>query len=430
MTNGDIHNKDRTLERTKTKIEKSPEISDRDKNLLIKGTEKVPSLLTYMQNQQMSAARMERYLSTWFRLSEYTDWNIEDVDSVKLSNFIGDLHHDNFEKVNGGSYADATKREIKKGIRKMYVDYIENFCSNLNVDDDFRGDEVIDFTLAIDRTYTDPERLPTPYTIKKLIEQASRPRDKAYIATLWSTGGRHGEVLGLKWRDVSFSSSVGTVTFRDTKTGGDHTVPMGEAMPYMKKHREADSKGGEFDEFVFRSTQSGNQLSGAGAANIIKRLREETDIPPQIKTNPHAFRKARTSYWARQGENEAWICGHMNWKEGNDVVAHYCRISTRDIEKGVARHLGLEEDMEVERKDESKILTPTECHECGNINNFEEDICSECGTALQTGELYEKAQIEEKTTMFMEEVISSETRFEPEELDKKAREFVKKELDI
>ena len=430
MTNGDIHNLDRRLERTKTKIQRSSDVDQRDKKLLLEGTNKVPSFLTFMLNQGISKSRIERYLGRWKRISEYTDWKIEEVDNVNLSDFIGNLQNDNFEKIDGGAYSDNSKREIKKAIRKMFTDYVQKYRRDLKVEDDFESEDLIEFTLTIEKSYTDPERLPTPFTVKKLLSNTTRPRDKAYISLLWSTGGRHGEVLGLKWGDVSFTGSIGTVTFKDTKTGGDHTVPMGESHPFMKEHMESDKKGGEYDEYIFRSTQSDSQISGAGGANIIKRAREDTDINPEIKTNPHAFRKGRTSYWARQDKNESWICEHMNWKQGNNVVAHYCRIAQEDITNGVAEHLGIDVDNSDEAKEESRVLTPSICHKCKNINKFDQDICGECGEPLDSGDLFEEHQIEEKTTMFMQEVISSETRFEPEELDKKAREFVKKELDI
>jgi len=429
MTQGDIHNRKRTFQRLKTKIAQSPDISDRDKDILVHGTDRVPSFLTHLQQQDMSESRINRYMRTWKRLTEYLDWEIEEASKVKITELAGDIHQDVISKKNGEPFADSTKREIKKGIRKMYTDYVEIYQEELQVPEEYDGEELINFTLTIDKNYTDSDKLPTPYTVEKLVKNAASIRDKAYIMLLWSTGGRHGEILGLKWGDVSFTNSVGKVTFRNTKEGGDHTVPMGEAYPFMLRHREQDHKSNDPDAFVFRSRQSDNQFTSSGAANMIVRAREETEIPTNVKTNPHAFRKGRTSYWARQDKSEAWICKHMNWAQGSNIVRHYCRLARDNVEKGVAEHLGLEHQ-EDENREESGVLTPSECHECGNVNSFQQDVCSNCGEALKAGELFEEAQVEEKTNQFMEEVIKSETKFEPEGLNDKARDFIQDELNL
>lgn len=428
MTNGDPHNRKRTLQRLKSKVKTSEEISSRDKNILVNGTEDFPSFLSYMQNQDHSISRINRYLRTWHRICEHVDWNIEEGDTTKLTELVGDLNTGQLSKRNNEKFSEATRREIKKGIRKMYTDYMEKYAANLEVRDSFEGDEIINFTLTITRKFTDPDRLPTPKTVKSLIENMDRTRDKAYTLLLWSTGGRHSEILGLKWQDISFSNSVGKVTFRDTKTGGDHTVPMGEAYPFMRRLFEEDSRSNEGDTYVFRSTQSDEQFSASGAANIILNNAPE-DIPDKIKLNPHAFRKGRTSYWARQEKGEAWICQHMNWAQGSAVVRHYCRIAQEDVEQGVAEHLGLQEK-QAKSKDESKILTPSECHNCKEINTFQADICRSCGEALRTSELITEWEIEEKTNMFMEEIITSETSFDPKQINKKAEEFVKEEFNL
>jgi len=428
MTNGDPHNRKNTLNNLKTKIRKSSEITERDKKILVGKENNFTSFLSYMQSRDHSTSRICRYLRTWHRILEHVNWQIEEADKNKLTEIVGDLNTGNLSKRNGETFSESTKREIKKGIRKMYTDYVEKYSKDLDFKEGFQGDEIISFTLTIDRNYTDPDRLPTPSTVKKLVENMNKTRDKAYTLLLWSTGGRHSEILGLKWEDVSFKNSVGKVTFKDTKTGGDHTVPMGEAYPFMRKLFEEDPRSNEQKTYVFRSSQTDSQFSAAGAANILHNNKPDS-IPDKIKINPHAFRKGRTSYWARQGKSEGWICKYMNWNQGSNIVRHYCRIAQQHVEKGVAEHLGLQESDHSEA-DESKILTPSECHECGEVNTFQADICRSCGEALETSDLIREWQIEEKTNMFMQEIITSNTEFDPEQINNKAKEFVEKEFDL
>lgn len=427
MTQGDIHNHQNIVNNLEKDLKNHSKITEKDKEILVKGLNNAPSFLTYLRNQGMSKSRIRRYMYSWKRITQYTNWEILEADKTKIATFIGHMSQDQFHKKDGTPFSESTKREYKKSIRKMYTDYIQEYQEELGFEDTYNGEDLINFTLTIDRNFTDPDRLPKPRHIKELVETADRPRDKAYIMTLWSTGGRNGEVLGLKWKDVKFTNSIGKAVFRDTKTGGDHTVPLAEAYPFIKRHRNEDPESKNTDRYVFRSQMTDTQLSSTGAANIIMRVKEKTDIPDKIKVNPHAFRKARASYWARQGKGEAWICKHMNWVQGNAIVSHYCRIAQEDVEQGVAEHLNLEVK-DKQGDEESKVLTPCECYDCGAVNSFEADVCEECGTVLDSSDLFIETQIEEKSVEFMEEVIKSETGFEPEEFDEKAEEFVKDEL--
>lgn len=79
---------------------------------------------------------------------------------------------------------------------------------------------------------------------------------------------------------------------------------------------------------------------------------------------------------------------------------------------------------------EEHVLTPSECHGCGEINSFEADTCRSCGEALNAGDLVEKFQIEKQTSKFKDEIIKSDTEFEPESINKKAKEFVQKEFNL
>ncbi len=78
-------------------------------------------------------------------------------------------------------------------------------------------------------------RLPTvlqPDEVERLIEldaDSSSPaalRDRAIIETLYSSGLRVGELVGLNWRDID--EEIGMVTVRGGKGGKDRVVPIGE----------------------------------------------------------------------------------------------------------------------------------------------------------------------------------------------------------
>jgi site-specific recombinase XerD len=311
--------------------------------------------------------------------------------------------------------------EYKKAVRKLYTDYLES------KKEDFNGEKLCDFfSLTVNVSHTDPDRLPTPDIVRALVESATKSRDKALIMTLWSSAGRIGEILGLQWKDVKFDSSIAKVRFRETKTGGSRTVPLRAGFVYLKELKEKDSRSNEQDAFVFRSFYQDTQLSHTGACKVIKRAREKTDIPDRIKTNPHAFRKGRATYLAARGMNQAQLCEFGGWAQGSSHVAKYIRMAESDVENSIKKIAGLRDsDKELEED-----LNPIKCHDCNALNKFEAINCNQCGEAISMEEQFIESQIEEKTDQFMEEVIRSQTEFKPKEINEKAKEFVNEEFNL
>ncbi|MFB6158617.1 MAG: tyrosine-type recombinase/integrase, partial [Candidatus Nanohalobium sp.] len=328
--------------------------------------------------------------------------------------------------------ADSTKAEYRKSLIKFYSDFIDSMEDSLEeVPDDFDGDDLTDFfTSTCKTTLPDPDTLPKPDTVRTLVKNVTKTRDKALLMLLWSTGGRISEILGLKWRDIRFKqdkdTELVTVVFRDTKTGENRKVPIRTGFVYLKDLKEEDSKSDNPEEWVFRSEQTLDQLGYRSAYKVIKRARNRADIPGHIKTNPHAFRKARATFLASQGMNQATLCEYMGWVQGSDQASVYIALAESDKENTVMELAGIKES----KNDEEKDLLPVKCHQCSELNRFEAENCTECGETLTTSSMFREVQIEEKTDQFMEDIIRSETEFKPEEVNKKAKEFVEEEFNL
>lgn len=52
------------------------------------------------------------------------------------------------------------------------------------------------------------------------------PYLRAFLRFALATGCRRSEALKLRWEDVTMNDATGVVIFRDTKGGGDHSVPL------------------------------------------------------------------------------------------------------------------------------------------------------------------------------------------------------------
>lgn len=253
--------------------------------------------------------------------------------------------------------------------------------------------------------YADPSELPKPSHVAKMVRASDRMRDKPFMMTLWSTSARIGAILGLRWKDIRFDR-IARVKFRETKTGDNRTVPVASAFPYLKKHKELDSRGDEPDAFVFRSLQTDGQLSYNGAYGIIEKACEEAGIPEKIKANPHAWRKGKITELARRGWGEAQISKVSGRVIGSDEIRIYSRLGSEDIDSVVKQEAGLD----VQEEKEENPLKPKKCPNkaCNRLNAWENEVCSSCGEPISEGELFRKVKEEETEKRLSDEKIASE----------------------
>ena len=410
MSDGDPYNfKTRIntlLNRIKTNSERKPS-----------KTQQIQDFNKYLEMEGLSKPRIYRHLSCINQLMDYMDFNITNPDKKDILELVRKINNSTVGTKD--KLAPTTKAEYKKTVKKFYKDYLST------VEEDFKGEELVNFFTTRGKPRTvDYKNLPKPRHIKKLIAQPDRIRDKAFLMTLWTTAGRIGEILGLKWKDVFFEKDMAKIRFRETKTGDSRTVPIHVGFLYLKDLKEKDHKGDNPEAFLFRSTQSDKQLSHAGASNIIKRARKKTDLPNRIKTNPHSWRKARATYLSTQGMNQQQIAKYGGWVQGSDKLATYIRLGKANVEAGVRQLSGLEANDTEPEPD----LKPTKCYNCGNFNKFEADNCSNCGTVLQTSKAFEELQVRETKDKLKTTMIQEQIGMEEETIREKARELVKEEM--
>lgn len=413
MSVGDIHNREGRIASTTSKIKESDYISDHNRQLLL-------DFKAYLEAEDLSQDRIARYLYNWYQLLEKIDWPLDQVEKDQLIELVGKINQD---KIRDKELSPYTKMEYKKAIRKFYVHFWES------KEPDFDGEQLCDFfTLTVNTKDLDPERLPNPQTVRKLVYAASCKRDKAFIMTLWSSAGRVGEVLGLQWKDISFKNRKGEeiakIKFRDTKTGGSRTVPLRAGYIYLKELQDSDPRSGEPDTFIFRNKVDDTQLSHNAATSIISRARDQTDIPEKVKTNPHAFRKGRATYLAAKGMNQPQLAAFGGWAQGSSHLSRYIRLAEADVESGVKELY----DMENSDKEVKEDVEPIQCHECQELNKFEAETCKNCGENIKSSKLFKEVQVKETKEELKTRMIRDNIGLDDEELDEAAEDLVKDKM--
>lgn len=142
-------------------------------------------------------------------------------------------------------------------------------------------------------------------------EHIENPVARTYLRFLLICGCRREEALSLKWSDVDFR--WGSITFRDTKTGGDRVIPLTKyaALALGSLPRR--------NEWVFSSEQSADGRMRE-PAKYIKAISDKTGI----WVSSHGLRKsfATLSEWIEIPSGVIrQITGHV---AGNDAhEAHY-----------------------------------------------------------------------------------------------------------
>ena len=412
MSDGDPHHRTERIRKTIQEVEKTAEISDHN-------TEFILDFKQYLESQGLSLDRISRYLYSLKKVAKNIDWKLEEPTKDEVMELAENIHQ---SKYWDKEIADATKCEYKKLIRKLYKDY-------LSKKKDIDGEELTDFFSVTAKTnFADPEELPKPHHIAKMVKNRREPRDKAFIMQLWSSAGRISAVLGCRWSDIRLSSKVATINFRDTKTGEDRKVPVVSGYPYLRRYKETDPLGANPDAFLFRplnSTDPEEQLSYNGAKGIIERAAEEADIPEHIKINPHAFRKGRISDLARKNFSEAQISRISGHTLGGKELRVYCRLASEDVESNILKEAGLEPDKDEVEEDP---LRPKKCpnESCCSLNKWEAEVCDSCETVLRESELFQKMREEEIENDFKDRVIEKQTEWSPEEISEEIDKLVEK----
>ena len=410
MTDGDIHNRTGKIRNTVERIQNLE--NEENSEILL-------NFKDYLYSEGLSDDRICRHLTSWINLIEHVDFELDEASKSDIVNLVGKVNRS--EVGIKDELAESTKAEYRKSIRKLYGHFLDATRK------DFGGEKMTDFfSVTASSTSVDSEVLPRPRHVRELVSVADRTRDKAFIMTLWSSAGRIGEVLGLKWKDIRFKDDVAKIHFRDTKTDDDRHVPLLAGYLYLKELYEADHKSDDPESFLFRSTTTDEQISYTGASEIIRRLRKYTDIPERIKTNPHAFRKGRATYLAGQGMTEPQLCEFGGWVQGSDDLRTYVRMAKSDVEAGIMRVAGLE----VETTEDERDVNPVKCHSCGEMNKFEAESCLECAEVLETSEVFKKAKIEESKKKLNERIVKERVGLDDEKINQHAKQIVAEDLGL
>jgi integrase/recombinase XerC len=141
--------------------------------------------------------------------------------------------------------------------------------------------------------------------VRRLIEFESTPdestpaslRDRAIFETLYSSGLRVGELVGLNWRDID--EELGMVMVRAGKGNKDRLVPLGEpALDALKKWKTAMPVAWEHNGPVITNLRGG-RLTTRSVEMILQRRIEAAGVSAGV--TPHGLRHSFATHMLGNG---------------------------------------------------------------------------------------------------------------------------------
>jgi integrase len=341
----------------------------------------------------MSYATLQRNLSYIFQVAKH----------------VGDAH---FEKMDKDDVKDVVEwahtRDIADSTVDTYKKVLRSFWKWMN--DGETTDAVAWISVGTGGNDKLPQDLLTKEEVEAQIDACKNPRDKAFVALLWETGARIGELIDLTVSDIEDREHGKKVTL-DGKTGS-RRLPLVESVPYLNKWLNEHPNPEPEAPLWCKIQQAGDEgLSYRYIRDkILRRTLKEADVDKP--SNPHHYRHSRASYLANE-LTESALNAWFGWAQGSDVPARYVHLSGRDIDGKYDALHGI-----VDEEDEEDDEAVVECPRCDELNEPDAAFCYRCGFALDMDAAEEVEQVEEEVT----------ASAEPEDLEK-AQELVRELAD-
>lgn len=247
------------------------------------------------------------------------------------------------------------------------------------------------------RSLKTAEMILTPDEITKLIEATTNTRDRCFVALLYESACRIGELGIMKWNQVKFTD-VNAIINTAEKTGKGRFIPIFMGVEYLKKWVD-DYPGGTPgpDDYVFVNLKSRDPLVYRTYGYMLQKIADDAGI--EKKFSPHTMRHSRITHLLKSGYSESTIKKVCWGSLSSNMLANYAHLTDDDIESEYCERLGI---LKVDRTAELNTLEPQQCHSCMSLCSPLSNFCSKCGKPLN-----EKARESGETTKRMAESMIS-----------------------
>jgi len=231
-----------------------------------------------------------------------------------------------------------------------------------------------------------PEQLLTEDEVKRMIQVAANPRDRAFVAVLYESGCRIGEMLSLRVKNITFDRYGAAIAVPHFCKTGMRRVRIISSVPYLTEWLNRHPDQGNPEAYLWQSRE-GTQLSYPRARHILSDLARKAGIGKRVF--PHLFRHSRATHLANH-LTEAQMKEYFGWVQDSEMASVYVHLSGRDVDKAILHMYGLEQD----QSKQEQVMAPKSCPRCGETNPLTNAFCSRCGMPLDEKEALRLIQMD------------------------------------
>lgn len=249
--------------------------------------------------------------------------SLADSDEAAINGYLAHLH------ARPGGFKSASLRRLHSTLRRFYGWMLD------------QGRISVDPMLNIERPMR-TERFPKTLSENNIGDLLGAPdvttsrglRDRALLETVYATGLRVSELVGLKLFEINLTEGVVRVQGKGSK---ERLVPLGEAAVgwlarYLREARPALLKGASSD-YVFVTGRSGSSsMTRQMAWSLIKKYASQCGIPRQ-RISPHVLRHAFATHMLNHGADlrvVQMLLGHADIST-TQVYTHVARERLKEL---------------------------------------------------------------------------------------------------
>lgn len=334
-------------------------------------------------------------------------------------------------RIFGKDFKEATKEDLKELIRKIEnhpKNYTENTKKDLRVilkkfykwyeGGNEEYPEKVKWIKTTEKSNSKklPEELLTQDEVRKMIQSADNPRDKAMIFCLYESGCRCGELIPMKLKHVQFDK-YGAQIVVSGKTGA-RRVRLIASCDYLRYWLEnhPDRENPESYLWVNMSnTSRGSMISYHTLRTRLADIARKAGI--KKKVNPHNFRHSRATHLANKLKT-AQLCIMFGWQQHSKQPSTYIHLSGEDVDDALLKIHGFKKD------EETDLISCPRCHkQYSSLAKY----CDACGMPFNIKTFEESQEERDKYDKMMDKLM--EEMLKDEAIKKKMEEIVRKSMD-
>jgi len=330
----DVHKKDKYYQNKINKIKDDTELSERNKDIILKYLNDSELGKTIKKGQRKKIGAGRNLQTAGFLNKMAKDWFKKDLDKVTIENmetFIHNLEKGKILSRYNKPYSSEQKSNIKKFIRKFYKHILTE------------GKYYPDLVDWIDTSFKETlvEAVPKlKEGVWEIVELIPDIRRKALVWVAWDSGFREGELINCRLKDIEKTEDgIYYITCRHSKT-----KPRTVSLPYSSELLDRWLK--EFDG------KREDQLWNTSRVMFYKTVKLYGKKAHNQNITVHMLRHTSASFWASRLDR-ASFCKRFGWSYSSNTPDRYIDFA-KVTEKKVVDIAKAEQYGDLKRKSEQQ----------------------------------------------------------------------------